>query len=945
MLEKLRQSKLFPVFWVTALILLTLVSRIFIAYFLSTDEPGDGRVYKQIAINLLEQRVFSLETQPPFDPTLIRLPGYPLFIAAIYGIFGHGNDLAVRIMQAVFDTATCIIAAAIAWQFTEEEKRRKKSAGWTFVLAALCPFTAIYVATLLTETLTTFLMAAMILTTVLAFKAKGGKSLAWWFLSGLLAGAAVLLRPDSGLFAAGIGLTLAVSGLVIKSKDAPKFTRRLIDVSWRIVVFSLAFVLILTPWTIRNYQVFHLFQTIAPAHAEMPGEFVPHGYDKWLRTWIDDWRFVEPMLWNLNEKQIGVKAIPASTFDSDDERERVADLLAQYNNSPESQAEQAPAESAAKDDAQDNSTDSADENSGEKPDDAADSDDKSDDAQSDNADENDEQSSDDESDDASQNVKMTPEIDAGFSAIADERIERAPFRYYVLLPLKRAVSQWFDTHSLYYPFGGELSPTDNLDYDERQEIWLPVFAAVMWIYTLLAFGGTWVLWRCRKNQNSLRWLLLILLMMLPRIAFLSSVENPEPRYVVELFVFTAILGGLFIGSLKSKKEKEFVMETPDFSSSSTRLLSLDVFRGMTIAAMVLVNSPGTWDAIYPPLEHAEWNGATPTDFIFPFFLFIVGVSISFALGKRVEGKNVNREIYRKILRRSLLIFALGLLVTTFPFYNLVKGEFLDTSTLRIMGVLQRIAICYLVSALIFVRTNWKQQTIIIIGLLIIYWALMTLINVPGCEITTFTDRACNLAAYLDRVILTENHLWKYSKVFDPEGLLSTVPAIATTLTGVLTGQWLRRKKDENEKAAAMLFTGVALTAIGWLWSFWFPLNKNLWTSSYVLYTSGSALCLLGFCYWLIDIKGYLKWSKPFVIFGVNAIALYVGSSIMTAILNLIKLQDAHGRTFSLQEAIFNRMFLPLASPIDASLVYAVSFVLIWLFLMWLLYRKEIFIKV
>ncbi len=379
--------------------------------------------------------------------------------------------------------------------------------------------------------------------------------------------------------------------------------------------------------------------------------------------------------------------------------------------------------------------------------------------------------------------------------------------------------------------------------------------------------------------------------------------------------------------------------------SPNRLLSLDVFRGMTIAGMVLVNNPGTWSAIYSPLSHAEWHGATPTDFVFPFFLFIVGISITLALGKRVETGVVNRNLYLKIFKRAVVIFALGLFLATFPFYNFTKGEWLDISTVRIMGVLQRIAVCYLIASLIFLHTNWKQQTIIAVALLLVYWTLMNLINVPGCEITTFNDKTCNLAAYIDRLILTENHIWKSSKVFDPEGLLSTIPAIATTLSGVLTGHWLRRKNDDTEKVAAMFFFGVCLTAIGWCWSLVFPLNKSLWTSSYVVYTAGLALCFLGFCYWLIDIKGYKKWSKPFVIFGVNALVLFVGSGVMARILGLIKLPSVDGKTISLQKAIFDNVFLPLASPINASLLYAISFILFWLFLMWLLYRKRIFIKV
>ena len=379
--------------------------------------------------------------------------------------------------------------------------------------------------------------------------------------------------------------------------------------------------------------------------------------------------------------------------------------------------------------------------------------------------------------------------------------------------------------------------------------------------------------------------------------------------------------------------------------SNTRLLSLDVFRGITIAGMVLVNNPGTWSAIYDPLEHAEWNGWTPTDFVFPFFLFIVGISITLALGKRVETNGVDKNVYLKIIRRTLLIFGLGLFLATFPFYNFAKGEWLDISTVRIMGVLQRIAVCYLFASLIFIHTNWKKQAFIAIGLLILYWLLMTLIPVPGCEITTFNDKACNLAAYIDRTVLTENHIWRSAKVYDPEGLLSTIPAIATTFAGMLCGHWLRTRRDDMEKAAGMFFFGVTLTAAGWFWGLFFPINKALWTSSYVVFTAGLALCFLGFCYWLIDIKGYKLWTKPFVIFGVNALALFVGSGIMARILGLIKVPGGNGASISLQQWIFTNIFLPLAAPVNASLMYAVCFILVWLFLMWLLYRKKIYIKV
>jgi predicted acyltransferase len=367
-----------------------------------------------------------------------------------------------------------------------------------------------------------------------------------------------------------------------------------------------------------------------------------------------------------------------------------------------------------------------------------------------------------------------------------------------------------------------------------------------------------------------------------------------------------------------------------------RLVSLDVFRGMTIAAMILVNNPGTWSAVYQPLLHAEWHGITPTDFIFPFFLFIVGVAISLALGKRARDKN-KKTIYLKIIRRTLLIFLLGLFLAAFPFF--------EFSTLRIPGVLQRIAVCYLIASLIFLHTNWKQQAIIGTIILFIYWLLMTVVPVPGCEITSLGDKVCNLSAYLDRIILTENHIWSQSKVFDPEGILSTIPAIVTTLSGVLTGTWLKTKKEDGEKVNGIFFFGVTLCAIGWIWGLFFPFNKALWTSSYVVYTSGLALCFLGFCYWLIDMKGYQKWAKPFVIFGVNALALYVGSGIMAKLMYLITITGAKGEPVSLQGWIMDNIFLAIASPINASLLYAVSFILFWLFLMWLLYRKEIYIKV
>ena len=370
------------------------------------------------------------------------------------------------------------------------------------------------------------------------------------------------------------------------------------------------------------------------------------------------------------------------------------------------------------------------------------------------------------------------------------------------------------------------------------------------------------------------------------------------------------------------------------SNTSYRLISLDLFRGITIASMVLVNNPGTWSTIYWPLEHAEWHGWTPTDLVFPFFLFIVGVAIPLAFGRRIESGGSKRDLYWKIIKRTLIIFALGEFLAGFPYF--------DLSTIRIPGVLQRIAVCYLFASIIFLKTKVTTQVIITIALLIIYWLLMTRLHAPGFE-TGDLSKEGSLASFVDRTIFGP-HIWRQGKVYDPEGLLSTIPAIATTLFGVLTGEWLRNTRSQYEKVAGMFVAGACCIVIGWCWNPFFPINKSLWTSSYVFFTSGLALQFLGLCYWLIDIKKYQRWAKPFVVFGVNAIVLFVGTAVMARLLGLIKLPWGN-ETISLQGWIFQKLFLPLASPTNASLAYAVVFILLWLGLMWILYARKIFIKV
>jgi len=370
--------------------------------------------------------------------------------------------------------------------------------------------------------------------------------------------------------------------------------------------------------------------------------------------------------------------------------------------------------------------------------------------------------------------------------------------------------------------------------------------------------------------------------------------------------------------------------------SAPRLVSLDVFRGLTVVGMVLVNNPGSWAHIYWPLEHAEWNGWTPTDLIFPFFLFIVGVAIPLGLGKRVERGDRFRDLFVKIAYRSAVIFLLGELLAGFPYFHL--------STIRIPGVLQRIAVCYFFAALIFIRTRPRTQAIIAVALLIVYALLMKHVPAPGYYVGDLSKEG-SLASYIDRAVFGA-HIWKQGKVYDPEGILSTMGALATTLFGVLTGHLVVRKdRTPIEKVAHLFIAGIGSMIIGWIWNAWFPINKSLWTSSYVFFTGGLALQFLALCYWLIDIKGYQRWTRPFIIFGVNAIVLFVGTGLMARSLTLIKVPKGDGTTQALQTLIYNHGFASWLGPNNASLAFAITFILLWLLLLWLLYRKNIIIKI
>ncbi len=364
--------------------------------------------------------------------------------------------------------------------------------------------------------------------------------------------------------------------------------------------------------------------------------------------------------------------------------------------------------------------------------------------------------------------------------------------------------------------------------------------------------------------------------------------------------------------------------------SSGRLASLDVFRGLTVAGMILVNNPGSWRATYAPLKHAEWDGWTPTDLVFPFFLFIVGVSITFALSKRLDDPDGRRSALFKIVRRSLVIFGLGLFLAKFPFFRDSWHEVQDPEnwktmarTIRIPGVLQRIALCYLAASLIFLNTRIKGQVAAIVALLVGYWLLMTFVPVPEFGAGDLA-RGHDLASYLDRLLLP-GHIYKSD--YDPEGLLSTLPAIATTLLGVLAGHWLRSGRERYEVNAGLFVAGTACVVLGSAWGMTFPINKALWTGSFVLLTGGLAMIGLATCYWLVNLRGYRRWAYPFRVFGGNAIAAYALAAMGARLLNMPFVARGEGKSISVHALIHDQYLLAALSPHNASLAYALTFVI------------------
>jgi predicted acyltransferase len=364
-----------------------------------------------------------------------------------------------------------------------------------------------------------------------------------------------------------------------------------------------------------------------------------------------------------------------------------------------------------------------------------------------------------------------------------------------------------------------------------------------------------------------------------------------------------------------------------------RLLALDAFRGLTVAAMILVNNPGAAAHGSAWLRHAEWHGWRFADLIFPAFLVIAGIAIPLSLAAQRAAGASRAALARRILTRTRIIFGLGLLLNALPYF--------DWDIMRVPGVLQRIALCYGAAAFIALAGGVAGEALAAFALLALYWALLVLVPVPGGGAGVLAPGA-DLGSYVDRALMG-HHL--AHGTWDPEGLLSTLPAIATTLIGVLAGEWLLHRRAPSRAAAGLCAAGVACIAIGQLLGLWLPINKSLWTSSFAVFSAGTALLMLAACVWLIDGFGWRRWATPWIIFGSNPILAYGLSSLMTKLLHLIHVRGADGASITLQARIFDATFAPLAPPALASLLYATTYTLLWLAVMAALYRLNVRVKV
>jgi len=378
-----------------------------------------------------------------------------------------------------------------------------------------------------------------------------------------------------------------------------------------------------------------------------------------------------------------------------------------------------------------------------------------------------------------------------------------------------------------------------------------------------------------------------------------------------------------------------------------RLLSLDVFRGLTIMFMIIVNNPGNYRAIYWALEHAKWNGLTPTDLVFPFFLFISGVSIVFALSTKKEAGNDYQSLVKTIIRRGMILILLGIAIHSIPgLYDLQHWSWVRFfSDMRYPGVLQRIGLVYIAASIIFLTCSNRLIWILAFGFIFVYYILMAYVRVPGVGPATFAP-AMNLESWLDRVVLGTHHLYRSTFFWDPEGVLSTLPAISTGLFGILTGLVLKTKDENFSKLRFMLVQGMLLLFFGIVFSLLFPINKNLWSSSFVLVTAGLANLLLALFFFLIDIKKRTGFTKPFIVYGMNSILVYAIAESLETITNYIQIDIGMGKKTGLFGFIYLHVFAPaFSSPYNASMAWSICYSLAFMPLLWYFYKKKIFLKI
>ena len=387
-------------------------------------------------------------------------------------------------------------------------------------------------------------------------------------------------------------------------------------------------------------------------------------------------------------------------------------------------------------------------------------------------------------------------------------------------------------------------------------------------------------------------------------------------------------------------------ESASHTGKPERLVSLDVYRGLTIAGMILVTDPGTYSAVYWPLLHAPWNGWTPTDMIFPSFLFISGLAMTFSFAARMTRGESRSEFALHLVRRAVLLIVIGLVLNGFPFFHL--------HTLRIPGILQRIAVCYLSGGLLYLacsKTRLNTRVFILVGVIVTilagYWAAFKLVPVPGFGAGRL-DSLGNLPAYIDRAVFGTNHMWAYGLTpgygvtYDPEGLLSTLPALTLLLAGIIAGEWLRTQSSPARKALAILAAGIVLLLAGHLLDPLMPINKRIFTPTFALLSTGFSMISFAACYWIADIRRWRWWTAPALIFGTNAIFAFALSTIITSLLDLIRV-GSEQRT--LHAWGYSQLFLPWLSPVNASLAYALVIVGLNLAIVSVLYQKRIFLRV